>query len=258
MFKPFNSFFEKLKNFGFRKLYFLVQRIITNIHDALLDSNIIRSKKSQSIIKTRLGRKLLNVFSGDEGHNINRYQHFLGYGLIHYSIIRNIKPKKVLCIGSRKGFIPAIFALACRDNNYGSVDFVDAAYDKKHPHKHWSGIGFWKKVDPRKHFSQIGVSKFISTYIMTSEKFANRHPNRRYQYIYIDGDHSYYGVKKDYKLFWKKLDNNGFLVFHDIIVKGYIDKGKFGVWKLWKELKQTQKIQFHFPKQSGLGIIQKI
>ena len=92
---------------------------------------------------------------------------------------------------------------------------------------------------------------------MTSKQFANKYPKRKYEYIYIDGDHSYKGVKKDYRLFWQRLENNGFMIFHDIMAKGYLDKGKFGVYKLWEELEGANRIEFPFPKDSGLGIIQK-
>jgi hypothetical protein len=41
-----------------------------------------------------------------------------------------MRPKRVLCVGSRYGYIPAICAYACKENNYGVVDFVDAGFDE--------------------------------------------------------------------------------------------------------------------------------
>jgi len=61
----------------------------------------------------------------------------------------------------------------------------------------------------------------------------------------------------DYQLFWPKLEKNGLMVFHDVVAQGYLDKGLFGVWKFWQELKNENKIIFPFPKESGLGILQK-
>lgn len=229
-------FLESVKYFGLRKLYSL----------------------GKSLIKRRVSKTLIEDFSGDEGHNINKTQYFLGFGLIHYAFVRNTKPRNILCIGSRKGFIPAILALACKDNGLGHVDFVDAGYGPEEPTKHWSGVGFWKHIDPAEHFGKLGVSSHITTHIMMTKEFAQRHPDRTYQYIYIDGDHSYEGVKLDYNLFWSKLESHGLMVFHDIIARGWLDQGKFGVWKFWNELTMHSKIIFPFPKDSGLGIIQKV
>jgi hypothetical protein len=210
---------------------------------------------NRSIIFNRaVTRRLITYFGADDGQNINLSSGNLGYGFIHYGLILNIKPKRILCIGSRKGFIPAICALACQENNFGHVDFVDAGYDETHP-KHWTGIGFWKKNDPIKHFSFLEINNWITTYVMTTEEFAKKY-NYRYQYIYIDGDHSYEGVTTDYNLFWPRLDKMGLMVFHDVIVKRAPNLPPFGVWKFFKEIK-ANKIIFPFPKVSGLGIVQK-
>lgn len=213
--------------------------------------NFLESVKYFWISKT-----LIEAFGVDEGQNINRAQYFLGFGLIHYALVRNARPKRILCVGSRKGFIPAILALACKDNGVGHVDFVDAGFGPEEPTKHWSGVGFWKKNEPDKHFGKIGVSDYITTHVMTTLEYAKNYPKKRYQYIYIDGDHSYEGVNLDYSLFWPRLDKEGFMSFHDVVAHGYLDKGLFGIWKFWKELKGN-KIIFPFPKESGLGFVQK-
>ncbi|MFZ5845092.1 MAG: class I SAM-dependent methyltransferase [Patescibacteria group bacterium] len=240
-----------------KSLYWRGAMGFSAIYESLTDVGLISPRHQQSLIKRKISRILINDYNGDEGHNINTTQYFLGFGLIHYALVRNIQPKNVLCVGSRMGFIPAILALACQDNGRGHVDFVDAGYDRDQPKKHWSGIGFWKKNDPAEHFARLGLKSWLTTFVMTTAEFAQKYPNRRYQYIYVDGDHSYRGVKLDYRLFWPQLDPGGFMAFHDIVARGFLDQGKFGVWKFWQELKHSAKISFNFPKDSGLGILQK-
>lgn len=252
-----NDFMRKIKWFGLRKLYWAIHRRCIQLKENFYDHDMIFPEYAQSLIKRKISRTLIKNYNGDKGQNVNFTQYFLGFGLIHYALIRNIKPKNILCIGSRKGYIPAILALACKDNGIGHVDFVDAGYDRDKHEKHWSGVGFWKKNDPIMHFAKIGVNGHITTYVMTNEEFAKKHPNEIYDYIYIDGDHSYNGAKLDYTLFWPKLTKYGFMVFHDVYVKYTNDLGYFGVWKLWKELKTNNKIVFPFPEDSGLGILQK-
>ncbi len=202
-------------------------------------------------------RYFINHFNGDDGQNADERTNNLGFGFIHYALLRNTRPARILCVGSRKGFIPAICALACRDNRYGTVDFVDAGYDRT-DENHWSGIGWWKQVDPDRHFKPYGINRYINTFVMTTERFAKRFPKRRYDYVYIDGDHSYRGSKLDVRLFWPKLNKFGFMVFHDVHVRYTEDLGTFGVWKTWKEIKSPAKILFPFPEDSGLGIVQKM
>ena len=136
------------------------------------------------------------------------------------------------------------------------MDFVDAGHGQEEPTKHWSGVGFWKNVNAKQHFGTIGVAAFITTHVMTTSEYANKYPKKTYQYIYIDGDHSYEGVTLDYSLFWPRLDKGGFMSFHDVVARGYLDKGLFGIWKFWEELKEN-KIILPFPKESGLGFVQK-
>jgi hypothetical protein len=203
--------------------------------------------------------QLMKYFQADEhGHRANTQKADLGYAWLHYGFIRQQKPKNLLCIGSRHGFIPAIMAQACKDNDFGKVDFVDAGFGNEQPTKNWSGVGFWKKINPDIYFAKMHLQNHITAHIMTTREYAKQNPKKHYQYIYIDGDHSYEGVKLDYKLFWPKLDFSCFMVFHDVMAQGFLDKGVFGVRKFFKEISQKNAIIFPLPKHSGLGIIQKI
>lgn len=250
-------FLESVKYFGVRKIYWICRHSFERIFDFILDNFGVFSSFSQTLIKRHISRLLLSHYGGDYGHNINSHQFFLGFGLIHYSLVRNIKPSRILCIGSRTGFIPAILGLACKDNGIGHVDFVDAGYDRDDVKHNWSGIGFWRKNVAKKHFRTLKLSDHITTFVMTTQEFAVTLPKKKYEYIYVDGDHSYSGVKLDYSLFWPRLKKNGFMVFHDVHVKWTRNLGRFGVWKLWKELPDKHKIIFPFPSESGLGILQK-
>lgn len=250
------QFLESVKYFGLRKLYYLTKAGVSPLSEFLIHHGAGKKEWQQSLLKRPISKTLITRYNGDEGHNINTTQYFLGFGLIHYALVRNLRPKRILCVGSRKGYVPAIVALACKDNGMGHVDFVDAGYGPEEPTKHWSGIGFWKKANAKKHFGSIGVDRFITTHVMTTREFADTYPKNRYQYIYLDGDHSYEGITLDYSLFWPRLEKGGLMTFHDVVAHGYLDKGLFGIWKFWRELKEN-KIIFPFPKDSGFGIVQK-
>lgn len=244
------NFFSRFKYFGLRFLYYKIYRKWPWLKFKILDIH------TPKLISRMISERLITLFNGEQGHGIpEKESDFLGLGLIHYSLIRITRPKRVLCIGSLRGFIPAICALACEDNGYGLVDFVDAGYGEE-SEKSWGADGFWKKVNPQRHFNQMRLTR-IQTYVMTNKEFAKLFPKRTYDYIYIDGDHTYKGVKLDYRLYWPKLNKNGFMTFHDILGKGSINNAEFGVNSFWKDLTEKNKVDILFPKESGLGILQK-
>ena len=146
-------------------------------------------------------KKLIRLYAREDNwHEVDAKTGNLGYGFVHYGLIRLIRAKRVLAIGSKYGYIPAVCAMACKDSKMGIVDFVDASYDyTKWPQdkNHWGGVGFWNKVDVKKHFGKMGLNKHIKFYLMTSKNFAQRTKDQKWDYIYIDGDHSYEGVKKE-------------------------------------------------------------
>lgn len=194
-------------------------------------------------------------------HNQDKKTGNLGYGWIHYALIRNFRPKKILCVGSEYGFIPAVCAVGCRDNKFGKVDFVDAAMDMNDVNKvagnHWGGVGFWKKCNPTKYFGKFGLQNYLDLYVMTTKDFAKEYPKKKYDYIHVDGDHSYNGVRLDFELFWPKLNKGGFMAIHDIASPDK-DGNVYGTRDFWTELKKKCKVTFEFNKDPGVGIIQKL
>ena len=87
-------------------------------------------------------------WNDQKSQNLDKQSSNYGYGLFHYAMVRNQKPKKILCVGSMYGYIPYMLAKACEDNGFGKVDFVDAGYNLKEKvdeSVHYFGQGFWKK-----------------------------------------------------------------------------------------------------------------
>ncbi|MBI5449680.1 class I SAM-dependent methyltransferase [Candidatus Gottesmanbacteria bacterium] len=203
----------------------------------------------------------------DNWHEIDKTSGNLGYGWIHYALIRILKPERVLCIGSRYGFIPAICALACRDNKKGIVDFVDANYDQNDPEHntklggkhdtHWGGVGFWTPEHVKNHFHKFKLNEHIRMTVATSRDFHRMNPTQTWQYIHLDGDHSYQGIKTDVCRFFPKLTSGGMLTLHDIRTK-HAGGLTYGVWQLWREMKAGKQYNcIELPGSFGLGLTQK-
>lgn len=217
----------------------------------------------KSVVNEGFIQKLMCHFNADEqAHQANISKSDLGFGWFHYSMVRMKKPHNVLCIGSRHGYIPAILAQACRDNGFGNVYFVDAGFGEDDK-DHWTGDGYWRTEKGLKTFQTFNTTgklyNFISLYVMTTEVFAKTYPELVFDYVYIDGNHSYEGVRFDFETFFPRLRETGLVSFHDINVKQRMPEGLYGVHKLWPELKGKYRhtLEFSFGG-SGLGILQKI
>ena len=75
----------------------------------------------------------------------------------------------------------------------------------------------------------------------------------QYDFIFIDGDHSYDGVKRDFELYKDLVSPRGFVVFHDID-PNHVFKGNLGggdVWKFWQDLDYGSKTMLVTQKSSG-------
>lgn len=246
-------------NLGIKK--FIRENVVNEKYICWIDNNIIfpfYETLDKYFFKRIVYHYGADYHWGDEkSQNLNLNKYNFGYAYYHYAFIKNKKPKRVLCIGSMYGFIPYMMAKACRENKKGHVDFVDAGYDMDTDGNNYYGQGFWKKTDTNKHFSYLKVNKYVSTHVMTSAEFAKK-SKEKYDYVYLDGDHSYKGATENLKLFWPRLNKEGFMCFHDIhfdrILRGLL----FEHGRMWKDL---SKMPFKFEVSnhySGLGILQKL
>lgn len=175
-----------------------------------------------------------------------------GFGLIHYSLVTNLRPERALVIGSRYGYIPGIIALALKANGSGTVDFVDANYsDNAHGFTlAFGGVENWHG-DPLEKFASCGLEAVINVYVMRSSDFFAQ-CNSQYGYIYLDGDHSYEGCKYDFEESLKVASPGALLTLHDAVVK----QSGFGVNRLFEELESDMYERILIPAWPGLGIIQ--
>jgi predicted O-methyltransferase YrrM len=81
-------------------------------------------------------------------------------------------------------------------------------------------------------------------------------------FLFIDGDHSYAGVKADFELYAPLVRKGGIIALHDIVAD---HRTRFGrdtgcyageVHQFWSELKSTHQVEelIDDPAQDGFGI----
>ena len=76
-------------------------------------------------------------------------------------------------------------------------------------------------------------------------------------FLFIDGDHTYEGVKEDYETYSSLVSENGYIGFHDINdTQRHRDRNVY-VGKLWNEL-VGEKTEFNVNADwAGIGVIKK-
>ena len=149
----------------------------------------------------------------------------MGDGLIVYSIIQHMRAKNCVCIGTGGGFIPRIMTQA-------RIDLYNQGIFTGNGDYNWGDIGTTYVVDA---CNGIGGA----TDIENEDSFYRTHfyprfikdtsENAFYNFfvphdikidlLFIDGDHSYDGVKKDFEIFSTLLSDNGVIIIHDTDLK---------------------------------------
>ena len=148
-----------------------------------------------------------------------------GLGQIHHEwlnllkFLDTIKPEVIVEIGSNKG--GSSYSLANFAKHLICVDIKDICKSKG-------------AIRAKCNFDFIvGDSKDKNTIKIVEEKLNNQ----KIDFLFIDGDHSYEGVKADFENFSKLVKPGGYIAFHDIVKSSHHIGKNCLVFKLWEEIR---------------------
>jgi predicted O-methyltransferase YrrM len=112
-------------------------------------------------------------------------------------------------------------------------------------------------IEPRQsiihHFMYGEDWRFFQGDSHTEEMFNNvKDFCPQYDFIFIDGDHSYEGVKRDFEMYKSLLSPRGVIGFHDIDPNHiFADSYAGQVYKFWQDLDEGTKMNLVCQKSSG-------
>jgi len=147
----------------------------------------------------------------------------------------DIKPKVMLEIGTANGGTLFLFShVASRDATLISVDLSAGMFGGGYP--------VWK-IPLYKSFAlsdqKIHLIRADSHSQSTLESAKSILNGKEIDFLFIDGDHMYEGIKKDFEMYSPLVKNGGIIAFHDIVPGPTENVG--GVPEFWQEIKSEYK-----------------
>ena len=172
-----------------------------------------------------------------------------GHKYFAYDLIRNVKPKVVVELGTFKGTSLFSFCQAVKDEKLDTKLFaVDTWQGDEHAGFYGDGVFEGVKSIIGKYYSSVSVELLRKKF----DEALNEFKDASIDVLHIDGLHTYEAVKHDFETWFPKVKDGGIILFHDISVV----KDDFGVYKLWHELKDDFKT-IEFLHSYGLGVLIK-
>lgn len=167
-----------------------------------------------------------------------------------FGICRAIKPETVVEIGSARGYSTCAMAFACQQNGRGKVyaidphlpnDWVDGKVNQAHASMIDDVSQNYDFLLSRLH--DYNLSPSWCEVIRATSSEASRSWAKPIDFLFIDGDHTYEGVKRDFEMFRPWLRKFSLVAFHDSMWDvlrqgaGYIGP-EMGVPRFLEELRQ--------------------
>ena len=180
-----------------------------------------------------------------------------GAWILHGLALAN-RPRVGVEIGSASGWSACMIGSAMKANDSGMLYAIDP-----HSVTKWND-GTLVDTYPviRANVAKLGLEKYVTIERKTSEEAA-KDWKLKVDMIFIDGDHSYEGVKRDWELFLPHLSPFSIAVFHDTIWEvGEVDeqyrRSDMGVPKFVDELRQQGYPVVTSPRNCGVSIVQPV
>jgi predicted O-methyltransferase YrrM len=169
-----------------------------------------------------------------------------------YGLARSLQPEICVEIGSARGWSTCHLGLALRENVRGKLYAIDP-----HLATNWNDTDSVATLPVlRRNLRRCGVARYVEIVRATSEEAA-RNWTQPIDLLFIDGDHSYEGVKRDWTLFSPYLAPFGVAAFHDSTWELHgPNRPDMGVPRFLEELRTAGYPLITLDRDFGLTLVQ--
>ena len=139
--------------------------------------------------------------------------------------VGGLEGKRGLEVGCYRGVSSEVFLY----HKPAKMDFVDVwGKHKDYKDTNWIGKIEWGKIKNQfeERIKPFHETTDITVYHNFSHVVAQDIPDNTYDFIYIDGEHTYKAMKQDIESWYPKLGKGGYFCGHDIDTKG-VSKAMF-------------------------------
>ena len=174
-----------------------------------------------------------------------------------YGLVRSAKPQVCVEIGSARGKSACFVGMALRENGQARLYAIDP-----HTRTDWNDNGTIDTLAILKaHLRTARVEQQVQVLQATSEVAAQSW-TESIDMIFIDGDHSYDGVRRDFELFRPFMKPDAFVVFHDtawdISPRPEHARAQMGVPRFVEELRRDGYPLLTVLRDFGVTLVQPI
>jgi len=187
-------------------------------------------------------------------HGSSQGSDVLGAGMIYYALAYSMQACTCVCLGSGGGFVPRMMRQAQRDLGLeGSRTFlVDGGVNTPEDKKRIWGSPCWLDEESalRRDYPDIEIVLGLTEHVF-HQRFAGR---ISIDFLHIDADHHYEGVKQDWDLYRQLVHDEGVITLHDTVNR----RPPCGVPQLVEEIASGGEYHvLNFPIRYGTAIVKK-
>jgi predicted O-methyltransferase YrrM len=171
-------------------------------------------------------------------------------------LLAEAKPQRVLEIGTANGGTLFLFArTAANDAHLISVDLPAGEFGDGYPI--WRIPLYHSFAKPGQRIDLIRADSHDD---LTRVRIERLLQGAKLDFLFLDGDHTYDGVKADFQMYSPLIRSGGLIAFHDITefndrVAAFIPERPFGVRRFWDEVKMHfQHVEFIENPKGNYGI----
>ena len=174
-----------------------------------------------------------------------------------YGLVRSAKPEVVVEIGSARGRSACFMGMALKENGFGQLHAIDP-----HTRTDWNDDDSIETYDLlAENVRRLRLQAQIEILRDTSDNVA-RNWKLPIDILFIDGDHSYEGVKRDWKLFSPFMNPYGNVVFHDTLwdlrPNPKYSRADMGVPRFVEELRSQGYPVITLDRDFGVSLVQPV